>query len=78
MSKFLGIDIKILYYGLFQFYKTGLICKLFEATVMENCNGFRTPTKAESHIVTDVNGSEYKRDWPNSYASVIGMMLYLA
>ena len=25
-----------------------------------------------------MNGSEAKRDWPNSYASVIGMMLYLA
>ena len=26
----------------------------------------------------DVNGSEAKRDWPNSYDSVIGIMLYLA
>ena len=37
-----------------------------------------TPTKVEAHIGTDVNGSEAKRDCPNSYASVIGMMLYLA
>ena len=45
---------------------------------MEHCNGFTTPTKFEAPLVTDVNGSEAKRDWPNSYASVIGMMLYLA
>ena len=25
-----------------------------------------------------MNGSESKRDWPNSYASIISMMLYLA
>ena len=45
---------------------------------MEDCNGLPTPTKVEAPLGTDVNGSETKRDWPNSYASVIGMMLYLA
>ena len=30
------------------------------------------------YLGTDKNGSEAKRDWPKSYASVIGMMLYLA
>ena len=45
---------------------------------MEHSNGFPTPTKVEAPLVTDLNGSEAKRDWPNSYASVIGMMLYLA
>ena len=40
--------------------------------------GLPTPTKVEASLGTDVNGSEAKRDWPNSYASVIGMMLYLA
>ena len=44
---------------------------------MEHCNGLPTPTKVEATFGTDVNGSEAKRDWPNSYASVIGMMLYL-
>ena len=28
--------------------------------------------------ITEANGSEAKRDWPNSYASVIARMLYLA
>ena len=37
-----------------------------------------TPTKVEAPLVTDANGSEAKIDWPNSYASVIEMILYLA
>ena len=45
---------------------------------MEDCNALPTPTKVEASLGTDVNGSEAKRDWPNSYASFIGMMLYLA
>ena len=52
--------------------------KVLEATVMEYCNGLPTPTKVEAPLGTDVNGSEANRDWPNSCASIIGMMLYLA
>ena len=37
-----------------------------------------TPTKVESPLGTDANGYEAKINWPNSYASVIGMMFYLA
>ena len=78
MYEFLGIDIKTLDNGGFQFYQTGLICKVLEATGMEHSNGFPTPTKVDAPLVTDVNGSEDKRYWPNSYASIIGMILYLA
>ena len=45
---------------------------------MEHCNYLTIPTKVEAPLSTDVNGSEAKKDCPNSYASVIGMMLYLA
>ena len=45
---------------------------------MEHCNGLPTPTKVEATFGTDSNGYETKRDCPNSYASVIGMMLCLA
>ena len=45
---------------------------------MEDCNGLPTSIKVEAPLGTDVNGTESKRDWPNSYASVIGMMSYLA
>ena len=70
--QFLGIDIKTLDDGGFQFCQTGLIRKVLEATGMEYCNGFPTPTKVEEPRGTDANGYEAKRDWPNSYASVIG------
>ena len=36
------------------------------------------PTKVEAPLGTDADGSEANRDWTNSYASVNGMMLYLA
>ena len=36
-----------------------------------------TPKKVEAPLGTYGNGFEAKVDWTNSYASVIGMMLYL-
>ena len=44
---------------------------------MEHCIGFPTSINIEAPIGTDANGSEGKRYWPNSYASVIWIMLYL-
>ena len=44
---------------------------------MDHCNGLTTPTKFESPLGTYDNGSEAKRDCPNSYDSVKGMILYL-
>ena len=78
MSELLGIDIKTLNDGGIIFFQTGLIRKVLEAKGMDNCNGFPTPTKVEAPIGTNANCSESKRHWTNSYASVIGMMLYLA
>ena len=78
VSELLGIDIKTLDDGGFQFCQTGLIRKVLESTGMEHSNGLPTPNKVDAPLGTDVNGSEAKRDWPKSYASVIGMMLYLA
>ena len=45
---------------------------------MENSNGLPTPNNVDAPLRKDVNGSEANRDWTNSYAYVIGMMLYLA
>ena len=78
VSEFLVIDIRTLNDVGFQFFQTGLIRKALEATGMEHSNGLPTPTKVDAHLVTDANGSEAKRYWPNSYAYVIEMMLYLA
>ena len=73
MYEFLGIDI-----NKFNDDQTGLIHKVFESTGMGQCNGLPTPNKVEAPVGKDANGSEAKIYWPNSYASVIGMMLYLA
>ena len=45
VSEFLGIDIKTLDNGGFQFCQTGLIRKVLEATGTEHCNGLTTPNK---------------------------------
>ena len=71
MSELLGIDIKTLDDGGFQYFQTGLIHKFLEVTGIEHCNGFPTPTKFEAPIGTDANGTEAKRDRTNSYASAI-------
>ena len=78
MSEFLDIDINTSADCRFQFYQTGLVRKVLGATEMEHFNVFLTPTEVEAHILTDSNGYEAKIDWPNSFVSVIGMMLYLA
>ena len=44
---------------------------------MEHCNGLPIPTNVEVPLGTDTDGSEAKRDCPNSYYFVIGMILYL-
>ena len=44
---------------------------------MEHCNGLSTPNKVELPIGKDDNGTEFNRDWTNSYASDIVMVFYL-
>ena len=77
MSEFLGIDIKTLDDGGFQFFQNGLIHKVLKSTGIEHCNVLPTPTKVEAPLRTDANGSEANRDCSNSYASIIGMIFYL-
>ena len=77
MSEFLGIDIKALDDGIFQFYQTAFIRKFLEDTGMEHFNGLSTPTKVEAPIGTDRNIPKAKRYFTNSYASFVGMILYL-
>ena len=62
MSELLGIDIKTLDDGGFQFCQTGFIRKVLVATGMEHCNGSPTPTNVEAPLGTDANSSEAKRD----------------
>ena len=65
MSEFLGIDIKTLDDGGFQFCQTGFIRKVLEATGMDHCNVLPTPTKVEAPLGTDNNCSESNIYWPN-------------
>ena len=76
--KFLCIDIKTLDNNGFQFFQIGLIRKVLESTGIERCNRLLTPIKVEAPLGKYTNGYEDKVDWTNSYASVIGIMLYLA
>ena len=62
MSELLIIDIKTLDDGRFQVCQTGLIRKVLESTVMEHCNGLTTPTKVESPLGIDGNGSEVNKE----------------
>ena len=45
---------------------------------MNNCNDFPTPIIVESPLETEENGPEVKRYCLNSYASIIGMNVYMA
>ena len=65
MSEFLGIDIKTLTDGGFQFFQNGLIQKVLEVTGMEHCNWLLTPTKFEAPLGTYINGYEANRDCTN-------------
>ena len=65
MSNFLGIDIKTLDDGGFQFFLTEYIRKVLEATGMEHCNGLPITTKVGEPCEIDTNGSEAKIYWPN-------------
>ena len=62
MSELLGIDIKTLDDCVFQFYQTGLVCKVLDAPGMERCNGFTTTTKVEAYLGSDDNDPEACRD----------------
>ena len=64
--------------GGFKFYQTGLICKVLKATWMEHCNGFPITTKVEATIGKDDNSYKANIYYPNSYASVIFIVLYLS
>ena len=78
VSEFWGIDINTWDDGGFHFFQTGFIRKVLESTVMQHGNRFPLPTKVEVPLSTYTIGSEAKRDLPNSFDFVIGMILYLA
>ena len=78
MSEFFVVYIKTLHNGAFQFYQNLLIQKVLDDIDVEHCNRFTTLTKVEAPIGAYDNCSKAKRYFPRSYASFIGMVLYMA
>ena len=76
ISKYLGIKIHNLPGGAFKFMQPGLVKRILEVTKMTNCNTKMTLTKVVAPLGTDANGKPAKCDW--EYASVVGMLLFLA
>ena len=75
VSAFLGIQIEKLCNQQFSLTQTGLIDKILLATGLEDCNGCHTPVTAGSMGI-DEKGENFDDNW--EYASIIGMLLYLA
>ena len=81
VKEYLGIDIKTRSQedgGGFILHQQGLINKILTATGMTECNGKATPTSNENPLGTDANGPPAKLQHKWQYASVVGMMMYLA
>ena len=65
VSELLGIDTKTFDDGVFQFYQTGLVHKVLEATWMEHYNGFPKLTNVEEPLGREDSSYEAKIYCPN-------------
>jgi hypothetical protein len=74
VTAFLGIDIKTKD-GVHNLTQPKLIERIIEATGLENANTVDTPA-TPAPLGTDLEGAPFKEDW--HYASVVGMLMYLA
>jgi hypothetical protein len=78
VSAFLGIDIQ--HHAKQNQYKltqTGLVDKILDTTNLRDCNGKSTPCSPDGKTLgSDKDGPAADQEW--NYASVIGMLLYLA
>jgi hypothetical protein len=78
VSAFLGIDIHHhVKNNRYKLTQTGLVDKILEATNLKDCNSKPTPCSPDGKTLgSDKNGPAAEQDW--NYASIIGMLLYLA
>ena len=75
VAGFLGIHLKKHDNGSIELLQTGLIDRILRVTNLEEAS--KKPTPADTTALgTDKDGEEAGEDW--SYASVIGMLIYLA
>ena len=75
VSAYLGIDFERLNNGQIKLKQYGLIDKVLNATGLQDCNPDKTPA-SQKPLGKDQDGEDYAEQW--SYASVVGMLLYLA
>jgi hypothetical protein len=61
--------------GTFTLTQPGLIKRIIEATKLEDCKHYHTPTTLDA-LGSDPEGPEFSEEW--DYRSVIGMLLYLS
>ncbi|MGH7955130.1 MAG: reverse transcriptase domain-containing protein [Gloeomargaritales cyanobacterium] len=74
VTAYLGIEINKKEDGRIEMTQPGLIKKILEATMMMDCNTRETPALT-SPLHKDEHGSPRVESW--SYASIIGMMMFL-
>ena len=72
---FLGIHITKIKENEFLLTQSGLTDKVLSVTGMTDCNGCDTPASLDP-LHTDSDGSPFLEEW--SYATVIGMLMYLS
>jgi hypothetical protein len=75
VGDFLSIRIAKQKDGTFLLTQTGLILKVIDAAGMNTCNKVSTPA-LPLPVGSDLNGDPFDESW--EYASIIGMMMYLA
>jgi hypothetical protein len=75
VGDFLGIRIEKQKGNTFLLTQTGLIDKVITSGGMEDCNKLAT-TAEESTVGADIDGLPFKETW--KYASIVGMLIYLA
>jgi hypothetical protein len=75
VGDFLRIGIEKQKGNTFLLTKTGLIDKVIKAGGMEDCNKVATPAEA-APVGADIDVLPFKETW--EYASIIGMLMYLA
>ena len=75
VGDFLGIRIEKVGGNKFLLTQPGLIKKVLKATGMIDCNTILTPAST-TPLGSDKDGASFDEDW--DYASVIGMLMYLA
>eukprot|EP00957_Ditylum_brightwellii_P173171 13183040-Ditylum_brightwellii.AAC.1 len=78
VENFPGIEIMPNSDDAFKLTQSGLIDKVLASTGMEDCNPVKVPTHASGPLGPDPQGKDPQPQKMWKYASVVGMLMYLA